>query len=290
MKKIEKIGISNFQIWDDIEIGFKNFNVIKGSSNSGKSAIVRAINMALSNDWHKSWLRKNESKTTVKLTFNDDTYIERIRGSVNSVSIRKTNGNEESWSGFGSSYPQEVVDFLNISNENCSYQFDSHFFLSLSPTKRALTLGTFSDLQRIDNVLDDVYKGVRNNEATIKSVNLNLTNNTLELDNIQQVLKGRKAVEILVDVRDYNCNLQQILDIQNQLEDLDSDLNNFGELDDLTTLNSKMDALHLVSDIFSVNEEISLVEKEIREFEDKIEYEEICPTCGQLIGEDHDKI
>ena len=27
MKKIEKIGISNFQIWDDIEIGFKIYQI-----------------------------------------------------------------------------------------------------------------------------------------------------------------------------------------------------------------------------------------------------------------------
>ena len=69
--------------------------------------------------------------------------------------------------------------------------------MSLSPTKRALTLGTFSDLQTIDNVLDNVYKNVRENETTIKSLDLNLTNNTLELDNIQQVLKGKEAVDIL---------------------------------------------------------------------------------------------
>ena len=41
MRKIKKIGISNFQIWDDVEIELGNFNVIKGSSNSCKSAIVR---------------------------------------------------------------------------------------------------------------------------------------------------------------------------------------------------------------------------------------------------------
>ena len=72
--KIEKIKINNFYSIRNIELHlgeYEGLTIIKGtnkdakgSNGSGKSAIVRAINMALSNDWHKSWLRKNESKTT----------------------------------------------------------------------------------------------------------------------------------------------------------------------------------------------------------------------------------
>ncbi len=289
MKKIEKINISNFQIWDKAEISFKNFNVIRGSSNSGKSAIVRAINMALNNDWHKSWLRKNQNKTTVKLIFNDESFIERTRGSVNSVSIRETNKKEESWSGFGNTYPQEVVSFLNIGEENCSYQFDSHFFLSLSPTKRALTLGTFSDLQKIDGVLENVQKNIRDNETTFKSLDLNLNNNNLELENIQGILKAKKAVDVLVDVHDFNNDLQKILTIQKDLDVIDLKLKNYDSLDDLISLSFKMDTLYLVSDIIEINEEVALVEKQIEGLKSKMKIEETCPTCGQLIGENHEK-
>jgi len=289
MKKIEKINISNFQIWDDVEIDFKNFNVIKGSSNSGKSAIVRAINMALNNDWHKSWLRKNESRTTVRLDFEDSSYIERNRGNVNSVSIKRKDKEEETWSGFGSTYPQEVENFLNIGEENCSYQFDSHFFLSLSPPKRALTLGTFSDLQTIDSVLENVQKNIRDNETTIKSLDLNLNNNSIELENIKNILKAKKAVDILVEVRDLNCDLQKILTIQKDLDVIDSNLKYFDSLEDLTSLSSKMDVLYLVSDIININEEMSLIDKEINRLKSKITTEEICPTCGQLIEENHEE-
>ena len=171
MRKIEKIEIVNFQIWENVSIDLNDFNIIKGSSNSGKSAIVRAINMVINNDWHKSWLRKDTTTSKVKLIFNDGTYIERIRGSVNSVLIKEVDKEEETWSGFGSNYPQEVIEFLNLGEENCSYQFDSHFFLSLSPTKRALTLGTFSDLQKIDGILVDVQKNIRDNDNHVKSLN-----------------------------------------------------------------------------------------------------------------------
>ena len=43
--------------------------------------------MVFNNDWHKSWLRKDESKSTIKLTFNDDSYM-RIPSSYESSVIQ----------------------------------------------------------------------------------------------------------------------------------------------------------------------------------------------------------
>jgi AAA15 family ATPase/GTPase len=50
MKKIDYVNVTNFQIWKDVTLELEDFNVIKGSSNSGKSSLVRAINMVLNND------------------------------------------------------------------------------------------------------------------------------------------------------------------------------------------------------------------------------------------------
>ena len=100
MKKIESINVKNFQIWKDVDLKLGDFNVIKGSSNSGKSSLVRAINMVLNNDWHKSWLRQDEIDTSVEIHFTDGTSIKRIRGSQNSVKITPSDTLEESmkWS------------------------------------------------------------------------------------------------------------------------------------------------------------------------------------------------
>ena len=87
MKKIDYVNVVNFQIWKEATLKLDDFNVIKGSSNSGKSSLVRAINMVLSNDWHKSWLRQGEIDATVEIGFIDGTKIKRIRGSQNSVEI-----------------------------------------------------------------------------------------------------------------------------------------------------------------------------------------------------------
>ena len=66
MKKINYIIIKNFQIWKEVRLELDDFNVIKGSSNSGKSSLIRSINMVLNNDWHKSWLQKKKLPITLK--------------------------------------------------------------------------------------------------------------------------------------------------------------------------------------------------------------------------------
>ena len=289
MKKIEKINISDFQIWDEVEIILKDFNVIKGSSNSGKSAIVRAINMVINNDWHKSWLRKDQSNAKVKITFDDGTYIERTRGGINSVSIKSKHGELESWSGFGSSYPQRVMEFLNLGEENCSYQFDSHFFLSLTPTKRALTLGTFSDLQKIDSILIDVQKNIRDNDNLIKALELNLQNGNEELVKARNILRAENAVRILVEANDLNLKLQQLFDIKEQLDAINLELENYDHLELLTSVTSELEAMYSMLDLFEIDGEISSIEREISKLNLEIKPEEICPTCGQLVEESHEK-
>jgi AAA15 family ATPase/GTPase len=39
MKKIDYVNVTNFQIWKDVTLELEDFNVIKGSSNSGKSSL-----------------------------------------------------------------------------------------------------------------------------------------------------------------------------------------------------------------------------------------------------------
>ena len=293
MRKIEKIEIVNFQIWENVSIDLNDFNIIKGSSNSGKSAIVRAINMVINNDWHKSWLRKDTTTSKVKLIFNDGTYIERIRGSVNSVLIKEVDKEEETWSGFGSNYPQEVIEFLNLGEENCSYQFDSHFFLSLSPTKRALTLGTFSDLQKIDGILVDVQKNIRDNDNHVKSLNMNLDNSKTELKKIQEILKAEKAVNILIEAQEFNFKLRAILELKEELGRIDLELDSFIGIDELSKVSIKqenlIEGMNYILNVDNVESEILKIDSQISILESKIKPEELCPTCGQLIGESHEK-
>ena len=291
MKKIESINVKNFQIWKDVNLNLGDFNVIKGSSNSGKSSLVRAMNMVLNNDWHKSWLRQDEIDTTVELRFTDGTSIKRIRGSQNSVKITPSSELEETmkWSGFGNTYPDEVKNFLSISEENCSYQFDQHFFLSLSPSKRALTFGSFSDLQKIDEINNLVQKKIRDGEKLLKSYELELERLEKDLDKSNSFLELKPAVELLLKINDFKKTLYNVVNYKNRINSIDKMLHSFTPMEEVNEYYREYETLLMALEINRINDEILLMDNDINDLNNQLQEEEICPTCGQQIGEKHEK-
>jgi len=95
-----KLSIDNFQSIKHFETDLKGFVSIIGKSDTGKSAIVRAVKFLLENNWQDSYMRNGTNKTTITL---DD--ITRIRSkSKNSYII---DGKE--FSKVGINIPQELV-------------------------------------------------------------------------------------------------------------------------------------------------------------------------------------
>jgi len=288
MKKIESIDVKNFQIWKDVSLELDDFNVIKGSSNSGKSSLVRAMNMVLNNDWHKSWLRQDEVDTTVEIHFTDGTSIKRTRGSKNSVEIISSDDSNV-WSGFGNTYPDEIKDFLSISEENCSYQFDQHFFLSLSPTKRALTFGSFSDLQKIDEISNLVQRKIRDGEKLLKSYELELERLGKDLEKSNSVLELEPAVQLLLKINDFKTTLYNVVNYKNRINRIDKLLHSFTPMEEVSEYYREYETLLMALEINSINHEMSSIDDDIKNLNDQLQEEEICPTCGQEIGGDHEE-
>ena len=283
MKKIDSINVKNFQIWDDVELKFNDFNVIKGSSNSGKSSLVRAINMVLNNDWHKSWLRQDEIDATVEIKFTDGTSIKRIRGSKNSVEIT-IEGNSNLWSGFGNTYPDVVKDFLSIGEENCSYQFDQHFFLSLSPTKRALTFGSFSDLQKIDEINNLVQKKIRDGEKLLKSYDLELGRLEEDLEKTNSILELEPAVQLLLKINDFKTTLYNVVNFKNRINMIDKLLHSFSSMEEVDRYYREYELLLVALEINNINNEMLSIDDDINNLSNQLQEDEVCPTCGQQIG------
>ena len=289
MKKIDFVNVVNFQIWEDVTIELEDFNVIKGSSNSGKSSLVRAINMVLNNDWHKSWLRQGEKDSTVEIHFTDGTFIRRTRGSQNLVEIKLKDEDSNTWSGFGNTYPEEVLRFLSISEENCSYQFDQHFFLSLSPTKRALTFGSFSDLQKIDEIINLVQKGIRNGDKVLKSYDLEMERLKEDLDKTNEILNIKPAVDILLEINDFTNTIENVISYKKRVNKIDRLLDCFTSMGEIDKFHKEYEMLLTVFAINSIDDELLSIDDDIINLQGKLQVEEICPTCGQLIKETHEK-
>ena len=283
MKKIDYVRVVNFQIWKEAILKLDDFNVIKGSSNSGKSSLVRAMNMVLNNDWHKSWLRQDEIDTTVEIGFTDGTKIKRIRGSQNSVEIFSSDVESNTWSGFGNNYPEEVLDFLLINEENCSYQFDQHFFLSLTPTKRALTFGSFSDLQKIDEINLLVQKKIRDGDKLQKSYEMELERLIVEIDKTNSILKVQPAVDLLLKIYDFTNFINKIIGVKDKINDIQEVLYAFDPLEEIDILFKRNEIMLTAIEIQNISDEVITIDNEIKDLQSQIKEEVICPACGQQI-------
>ena len=64
-----KLKLKNFQSWKDQEFKFLPFTVVVGETNSGKSAIVRALEALLYNVPNDNYLRRGADK--LYISFND---------------------------------------------------------------------------------------------------------------------------------------------------------------------------------------------------------------------------
>lgn len=81
-------SIKNFQSIKDASLKFRGFTTISGRSDIGKSAVRRALGVALFNEWDKSYLRNGEK--TCELSFNSEDFsVNVIKGSgENSFNIK----------------------------------------------------------------------------------------------------------------------------------------------------------------------------------------------------------
>lgn len=166
MIHFKKLIIKNFQSHIHTELDFHpGLNVFVGPSDSGKSAILRALRWVLFNSPRGTeHIRIGANICEVALHLNDGTIIKRIRNhsSINRYQLEKKGEEPQIFEGFGSEVPLEIVDahqfkplqleqkdiFLQVGN-----QLDGPFLLSESSGVKAKTIGLVSGAHLIDRAL-----------------------------------------------------------------------------------------------------------------------------------------
>lgn len=165
MNCFKKLVIENFQSHAHTEIDFsQGLNVFVGPSDSGKSAILRALRWVLFNQPRGTdFIRSGASKCRVSLTLTDGTEIIRVRGaSVNRYILRTPDGEEKVFEGWGTGVPPEIAEAHQIQPVKLDQkeiyvhfgtQLESPFLLFESAQNKAKTIGRISGAHLIDNAL-----------------------------------------------------------------------------------------------------------------------------------------
>lgn len=162
----KSIRIKNFQSHKDTFMEFdKGINIIKGVSNHGKTAVLRALNWVINNkpdgDSYRSWWGGD---TEVTLTLDDGTEIIRRRtDKVNEYQVRETH-----YTALNRGVPDDIQNLINMNDINIQNQLESAFLLNKTGGEVAKVLNNTVDLGIIDNTISNITQEYNMVNASIK--------------------------------------------------------------------------------------------------------------------------
>lgn len=169
---IESIHIRNFQSHKDTTLDLSGgVNVIVGSSDSGKSAILRALNWLVFNrpsgdDFRSDW----GGDTIVSASF---AMADQLSQSVSRIRTKKDNmysvEDGVDFRAMNKGVPIEVDEIIRIREVNVQRQLDSPYLLSLSPADVARHFNSVAHLEDIDETLRRALGMARDNQQSYRA-------------------------------------------------------------------------------------------------------------------------
>lgn len=159
---IRSLHLQNFQAHENLELVFSsNITTIVGPTDTGKSAVLRALRWICLNDISgDAFIREGAKRTTVQITIQGEKKthtIIRIRGT--SANTYELNGEE--FKSFSSSVPDGIAQFLRLNDINFQSQHDAPFWFNETAGEVSRRLNAVIDLSVIDSALAFVASEVR---------------------------------------------------------------------------------------------------------------------------------
>ena len=240
---LDKIILKNFQIHEHLVLEFKsNFTTIVGRNDHGKSSIIRALNWVIYNEPSGDWGRRIDEngkmlECSVKLFFDDETTVERIKGDGTNVYIID-NDKEESFKNFGYSIPEKVLEKLKIYpfvtnketlNIHIANQEEQPFLIHQPTTVKASVLDILTGNSLIQKAITSFNKENLQNSKTISSLEDEISSDEKilkEMPDINKLEGMYKEIETIENNRIKRCEeMVFLLDSQESLEEHDETIN-----------------------------------------------------------------
>lgn len=189
---LKEIEIKNFQSHSYIRVRLsEGVNTITGSSEAGKSAMVRAIRwVVLNRPAGNSIIKKGEKRTSVILTF-DNGYISKSR--TKTETIYDVNGTI--LKAVGRDIPEELNDLSKLTDINFQMQHSPFFLLKDTPGEIAKQMNELVGLTIIDSLFNSINNGIRKAKGDIVSLRENLEGLNTDLHNLQYIDSAYKTLK-----------------------------------------------------------------------------------------------
>lgn len=228
---LKSMKIRNFQSHKNTRIKFNpGVNVIVGKSDTGKTAIFRAIYWLFYNKPNGDEFRSNwGGSTEIKMIF-DNGKISRIKNS-------KFNGyklNKEEYKGFSSKIPEQVDKFCNISDINFQTQYDKPFLIDWTPGERGAFLNKTTNLEIIDKTISNNKDQIKYEKRQIDIIETNIEDNEKKLkefDDLEDLEKKVSRIEsIYGKIKILKTKISDLEDIMYDINYIEDQINKTKEV------------------------------------------------------------
>lgn len=204
---INSLTIQNYSSWKDAVLEFSHgLNVITGETDSGKSALIGAMNWVINNrpsgEEYRTWGTEKE-KTAVCLELAEKILVGRLRSrSENIYAIAKIPSSLEKLfsekdnklESFGQDVPREVKELLNFDDLNIQYQMDQPFLFTESPGEVARYINKLVDLDVISSSLSNIARVEKKARTDLEYAENHLTSLQEELTQFNDLESAEKKL------------------------------------------------------------------------------------------------
>lgn len=171
---IQELRLKAFQAHSTLKLQFDpGVNAIVGETDSGKSAVFRAIRWLVEHSSPTGYLKHGEKELRVGIKTEDGTVIRFKTPKAYGYSV---NGQE--FLACASKQPPEVSEVTGLSEINLQGQHDPPFLLTLTPGEFARALNRVVDLSSIDIATSDIKQSAAKEKTVLE--HLKTKHDTLE--------------------------------------------------------------------------------------------------------------
>ena len=235
---LEWIELINFQSHAKTLVHFvKGTNVLAGSSQNGKSAIIRALIFNTMNQptgASKYIVKIGQKETTVRTGWSNNKIIERVVSRSGTNVYRLYEGTREDhvlineYTGFGRGVPSEIQEahgmypMANGTYFQFGHQLESAFMFNLSASQKADMLGNLDAMAKVDEELTKINQDILNENKEKKRLAEQETELTEELEKAvaEQKRLKEKVATLKVLKEGVQSKQETLLKMQNLLTDI----------------------------------------------------------------------
>lgn len=195
---IKSVSIQNFQSHAKTELDFhEGVNVIVGTTDGGKTAIIRALRWLIWNRPSGDALRSRWGGATNVQLETEEGVITRSKDKIDKYTLRLKGQEDIEFKAIGVSVPTEIQRVLNISEINLQNQHDSTFLLSDTPGAVATHFNKVARLDRIDSATSAINGWIRGLRSDVSHLETDIATEKAKLPQFENLEKFEIEIEAL---------------------------------------------------------------------------------------------